>query len=102
MSFGVTALGFVVKPLPQIVTDLGASLQAAPSFGAGVDLDPSGPLGQLVGVLASPLADLWQALQAIYAAQYPDSASDTSLDNVMSLSGALRLAPQPSVALAVL
>ena len=100
MPYGLLSTGFVAEPLAQIQADLQAALQA--QFGQDIDLSPTGPFGQLVGILADREGTLWQVAQAACAAPYPDSATGAALDDVCSLTGVTRLAATKSTGSVVL
>jgi hypothetical protein len=90
-SFGVLSTGFVEKTLQDILTEIEDAEKDA--FGAGTDVAPDAPLGQINGIVADQLAQLHELSGAIYRALYPDSAEDEALDNVAAITGALRLSP---------
>lgn len=96
MAFGVTPDGFVVKPYTQIRSDLEDLLRNGDAtLGiAGIDplLDTSDqtPMGQIISIVAGALAEIWELGAAAYAARYPDSAADSALDEVASLTGTER------------
>ena len=60
---GLTADGFERKRLENIVSDIEGALQA--TFGADIDLRPESIFGQLVGVLADPIAELWEEAENV-------------------------------------
>lgn len=92
---GVTDAGFVTKRFPEIIEDLRA--QAVPQFqdlvspGDFVDTSDSTVLGRLIGLTTPALTDLWEALQEVYAAFDPNTASGVPLVNLVALGG---LVPQ--------
>ena len=86
--FGVTPLGFVIKPIGVIRQEV-ADYQLA-NVDPGLDQDPRDPLQQINESHVAQLSELWQLAQASYAALYPDSANDTSLTNVASITGTTR------------
>ncbi len=47
-------------------------------------------LGQLNGIYAAALAELWELFEEIYQSAYPDTASGQSLSYIAALSGTLR------------
>lgn len=98
-TYGVTAAGFVPKPLDAIKTDLEASIKTA--FGAGVNVLPRSNFGQIIGIMADRFSELWQGLEAVHASEYPDSASAIDLDNVAGISGTLRHLAASSTVLGV-
>lgn len=83
--YGVTPAGFVIKPQAEIVADLEAAFRA--TFGVGINLTPSSPFGQLVGIFAERLSSLWQLAEAVYTATTPDGAEGVPLVNVCALTG---------------
>jgi uncharacterized phage protein gp47/JayE len=87
-TYGLTSSGFTARPLLICKSDIEDALKSV--FGQSIDLDPSGPLGQLVGILAERLSELWDSQQAVYSAFDPDAASDQSLDALCALTGTLR------------
>lgn len=89
MVYGVTPQGFVVKPQSQIISELNAAFRNA--FGADLDVSPDTPNGQLIGLYAQPLTDLWEQAQAIYDAFNPNAATGISLSNLVQLNYLERL-----------
>jgi len=87
-EYGLTEEGFRRKRLP----DIKASLEQAfrDEFGSDLDLRPESVFGQLIGVLAAPMAEEWEELENVYHSQYPDSAEGFSLDGAASLTGITR------------
>lgn len=98
--YGVTATGFIVKPLDTIQAEIEADLRAA--FGADVNLDAREPLGQLAGIFAERFSEAWDLAEAVYRSSDPDGASGDALDAVAALTGTMRLAATRSSAPAVL
>lgn len=92
----VTDTGFRKKTLQEIREELEIAIRVA--FGDGVDFDPSGAFGQLVGLLSKREADLWDGAQEIYASRDPNSASGTALDDLASLTGVVRAEAQKTQA----
>jgi hypothetical protein len=88
MSFGLTLNGFVPERLSDIVTALNADFQT--QFGQNVKLDPTSVNGQLIGVMAERFADLWEAVQEVYAASYVNTARGQALDDIFLLVGLTR------------
>lgn len=85
MSFGVTPAGFVRKTLEDILSEIESDERV--KIDAGLDVQPETPIGQLNGIFAAKLAEVWEQMEAINANQYPDSASDFGLVGVASLTG---------------
>ena len=88
LNYGLTEYGFNKKNFPAIKLEIETSLQDA--FGA-VNLDDKSNFGQIVGVFTEREALLWEAMESVYNAMYPDTASDFSLDSVCALTGLTRL-----------
>jgi uncharacterized phage protein gp47/JayE len=89
MAFGLQSSGFKIKRLDDIKTEIENSLRA--SLGSGINLLPESVFGQIVGVFAERESLLWEQLDSIYDAQYPDTATDNQLDLAVSLVGISRL-----------
>ncbi len=85
---GVESTGFVGKTVSEILAEIEADEKAV--MGSGINLLATSVLGQLNGVMAGPLGECWEVMQAVYSAAYPDSASDAQLEGVASITGALR------------
>lgn len=90
MSYGVTSAGFAGKPLEVAKTELEAELRAA--FGAGINLAPQSVLAKLAGIFSERETLLWELAEGVYTAFTADGAGGASLDHILSLTGARRLA----------
>lgn len=88
MAYGVTTTGFEAKPLDVIDTEMKQALRDAIS--PTLNLGSKSLLGQLVGVTASQLRQLWEAGQANYAARDRKQASGDALDSIGELTGSPR------------
>ncbi|MFI6704344.1 baseplate J/gp47 family protein [Streptomyces sp. NPDC050509] len=78
MTFGVTDEGFVLKGFDVILAESRTRTLAA--LGQNLDLSPTSPLGKLLEVGAQEDAELWKALEDLYYAQFPATATGASLD----------------------
>ena len=96
-GFGVTAAGFVLPRLQDIVDDLTQSYQA--QFGQSIDTSSDGFFGQKIGTQAKALADLWELAQGIYNGNYPATATGAALSNAVQLTGITRLPATQSMAI---
>lgn len=97
---GVETTGFNRKLLSQLLAEIEAAEKAA--IRPDLNTLPSTVLGQLNGIYADKLREAWEVLDAVYQAQYPDTASGLSLDAVSAITGALRLpATQSAVNISV-
>jgi uncharacterized phage protein gp47/JayE len=88
MVYGVTPAGFVPKRLADIKLEQEAALQGI--FGAGIDLDPRGPFGQLVGIYSERESLLWELFEQLYNASYVRWAEDVSLQNAVAYNGIVK------------
>src|SRR4051812_7502613 len=86
---GLTPTGFEPKPLDDIKTDLGSAFRAV--FGAAITLIAQSIFGQIIGIFAERLADLWQLGLAIWNASTREGAAGIALDNIGALTGTHRL-----------
>lgn len=88
---GLSNSGFTTKRFPELITDGKAKavtiFQDLVTPGDIVDTGDSGVIGRLVALKTEPEADLWEAAQQVYSAFDPNSATGTSLDNMILLSG---------------
>jgi len=71
-------------------------------FGDDVDLDPSGPFGQLVAISAKVMADQDEISEEIYLSRDPDGATGVSLDRISAETGTRRKGASFTVAQGVL
>lgn len=88
MTFGVTAQGFNPKRLTDIKSEMEADFRAV--FGAGIKTSPDTQFGKIIGVYSERETLLWELMEAIYNASYPNSASDISLDRVAEITAISR------------
>ena len=93
-QYGITPQGFVPKQQSEITLELQTALQGA--FGANVDFDPTGPLGQLLNICAERLAEVWSLAEAVYASRYPAGAEGQDVDNILALNNLKRLPASPT------
>ena len=98
--YGVTATGFVRKPLNQLIEDM--SEDARDEFGHDVNTNDDAILGQLIGVMANQFDELWQGAEGAYSAQTLDGAEGIYLDDVLGLQGIYRRGKQKSTGFAYL
>jgi uncharacterized phage protein gp47/JayE len=85
---GLTTSGFVSATVEEIRVIIANALKA--NLGASIDTNPSSRIGQFIDIVATELFSLWQGLEAVYASQFPVSASGVSLDNIGSITNTLR------------
>lgn len=90
----LTAAGLERPRLNELKADLDASVSEA--LGP-VNVGPDSVLGQLDGIHAAALDDLYELAQDTYDSMYPESAEGVSLDRAVSLLGLVRLSAAPDV-----
>lgn len=94
MPYGVTTDGFVDKPIETILAEIEAAQKAA--FGDTFDVSAQSPAGQLNGVFATQLREVWEVAQGLYSAIDPDAATGDALAALASLTGTVRAPSTPS------
>lgn len=80
IEYGVTAQGFVIKTLDIIKSETNADLRGI--LGNQINLLPEAVFGELRDKFSERHHELWELLQLLYNANYPQTAEDASLDNV--------------------
>jgi len=88
MAYGVTAEGFLTKPLDVCKAELEDRFRAI--FGADVNLDPREPLGQIVGIVAEREVELWDLAEEVYRAFDPDGNGGDAQEAICAITGTLR------------
>ncbi len=84
------------------LNELKASLDALFTEALGpVTTTPDSVVGQLTGIEAEALANLWEAVQDNYDSMYPFSAEGTALDGAVSFVGIERLPATPTTVIAM-
>lgn len=89
MSFGVTNEGFVKKTLVDIKAELEQTFRT--EFGVTIDLSADQPIGQIIGIFAKALADMWDLMEEIYTSRNVNEATGASLDNILAEVGITRI-----------
>lgn len=79
-DYGVQPTGFVRKPLPIILAEMEAALIT--EFGPNVVQTSQSPLGQINGLMADLIAQLWEEGENIYQSYDPDQAEGNRLDTL--------------------
>lgn len=93
-QYGVTANGFVRKPLSVIIANLNSKFQA--KFGAAFDVSPESPDGQVIGVVADEIDSCWEQAQYGFNAYRPGSTEGVGLDSICELTGTIRYVNRPT------
>jgi len=96
MAFGLDPTGFTLKTL----ADIRAALESdgRNQWGQGLNVSPDGAAGQMIGIVAGALDEIWQGLQASYDTLVPQNAEGVLLDNLAQIIGLTRLAATESTA----
>lgn len=97
MPFGITPAGFARKDLATILAEI--EEQQRDDIDPGLNQEGDSLLGQLNSVVGNAFAELWEVAEAIYDNQYPDTASNQSLDDVAAITGTSRRAATNSTVL---
>lgn len=85
---GITPEGFEPKDLEDIKTDLESGFRSV--FGAAITVIAQSVFGQLIGIFADRLADLWQLGLSLYNGSTREGAVGVQLDNLGALTGTTR------------
>jgi len=85
---GLTPQGFQIKTLDEIQKSIAENLRIG--LGPATNTTPSSRIGQFIDIISNELFSLWLGLENTYNAYYPDSASGTSLDNVVAITNTVR------------
>ncbi|MGD8707105.1 MAG: hypothetical protein PVI88_00290 [Nitrosopumilaceae archaeon] len=88
MGYFIDSTGFHKKTYSELKTEYENEFKAA--FGDDIDLDPSGPFGELVGLLAQRDSDIWEGVEEIYNSRDPNAAEGMSLDKIAAETGIIR------------
>lgn len=91
---GVTEQGFTVKSAAEITADFDAKFVG--TFGSQFDTSAESPDGQLIGIVAKLLEDVWQQAEGAYNAYSPSNAYGVGLDKVAEINGITRITNLPT------
>lgn len=87
MTYGIGPDGFAVKPLAQVVTDLGTAMQQnVPT----ADLSTDSIESKIVAIFAGPIAELWALSGQAFNAFNRQDVEGAGLDNLGDLTGTPR------------
>lgn len=89
-AFGIQPTGFVQKLVSDIILDITAQLQGPNGVDPNLDLSPSEPMGQVLQIVASEIAEVWEITSTLYNSLDPNDAEDFLLDAVSAISGTKR------------
>ncbi len=93
-TYGVTSAGFVSKPLTEILTDIEDRQHS--TISESLDVSATEPIGQINGIFADHIRQLWEVAEATYKSRYPDSASGDALDGVAAINAVSRVGASSS------
>lgn len=65
-------------------------------FGAGFDVSPESPDGQVIGIIADEIDQCWNQAQQVFNAYRPGAVSSVGLDNICELTGVVRYVDKPT------
>lgn len=97
-KYGLSREGFRRKRLPDILRSLHA--RVSDKLGIPIETGANSLLGQLHGVYAYEIADLWENAEDVYNAMYPHTASGVSLSNAAALAGIAQITAEKSALIA--
>lgn len=100
MGVFITAHGVQKKTFEEAKTEWEERFQSI--FGSDIDLDSSGPFGQLVALFAKYEINLWDGVEEIYNSRDPNSAEGVSLDKIAAETGIIRQSATETVVYNVL
>ena len=93
MAF-VDATGLQIKTIEEILAEL--STQQRAEIDATLNTAPDEPLGQLNGIFAAQLREVWEVAQVAYNGLNPDAAEGFLLEKLSALTGTRRAAATKS------
>lgn len=91
MTFGLTPTGFVAKTTEDILGEIETDERAA--IAADLDVSAESVVGQINGVIAPKIAELWELAALSNASRDPNAASFAALDAVCAITGTTREQP---------
>lgn len=91
MAFGVTPTGFVKKTLPVIKAEMESDERS--TIDEALNLASTSVFGQINGIFADKLREMWDVAEAVYRSLQPDSAEGDAQDAICALNNVRRLPP---------
>lgn len=80
--------GLVIDRLADIKTEMETELRDA--FGQGINLADTSPWGLIVGILAERYSLVWELLESVYNASFPNTAFGVYLEELVAFNGLTR------------
>lgn len=87
-AFGLLSTGFVPKLTSDVLLDLTTKLRLL--IDPNLDVSPTEPFGQAVGIFSGQVAEVWELLATIYGQTDPNKAEGFLLDAVCAITGTIR------------
>lgn len=102
---GLTPEGLTILRLPEVIDELRDKARevwadTVPE-GEVVNVEDNSAIGRQIGVVAPSGADLWEAIQEVYDAFNPNTASGIALDNITAIGGVTRIQPSATSAVCI-
>lgn len=85
---GLTPAGFERKTIEEILDEI--ETEERSRIDPSINVQAETPIGQLNGIFAAKLGEIWELMEAVNANQYPSSASAFGLDGVAEITGTFR------------
>lgn len=92
----LTSTGYRPSTLAEIRSRIESIILALPAYGPGTDLSAEGPLGQIIATQANEIFTLENGAQELYTSRDPDGCTGTSVDELFSELGSVRLPATPA------
>jgi len=86
--------GLQIDRLADVREDIENALKEA--FGDGINLGEESPFGVITGIMSERYSLLWEILESIYQASFPNTAFGIYLDELVALNGIIREAATKS------
>ena len=80
--------GLIIDRLADIKTDIQNALRE--TYGNGINLGETSPFGVIIGIVSERYALLYELLEAVYDASFPNTAFGIYLDELVALNGVVR------------
>lgn len=88
-DFGIQPEGFNLKALSDIITEMNDEFKSV--YGENTTVTPESPLGQIIGILAVSISQLWEVSQLSFDSYNPSASQGVALSNLVQLNGIVRL-----------
>lgn len=80
--------GLVIDRLADIRTEIEDNLKSV--FGPGINLDDASPFGVIIGIMSERYSLLWEILESVYLASFPNTSFGIYLDELSAFNGVVR------------